>query len=311
MANIAGSITELIGRTPLLRLERYAKEHKLGAEIVAKLEYFNPAGSVKDRVALAMIEDAEKSGKLKTDAVIIEPTSGNTGIGLAAVAAARGYRVILTMPETMSVERRKLLAAYGAELVLTDGAAGMKGAIAKADELASKIPNSFVPGQFSNPSNPKAHRETTGPEIWADIGGKIDIFVSGIGTGGTITGAGGFLKEKNPALKIIAVEPFDSPMLSEGRAGSHGIQGIGVGFVPDILNPGVYDEIITVKTADAYKTSRDIARFEGLLVGVSSGAAVWAATQAALRPENAGKTIVVVLPDTGERYLSTPMFESK
>ena len=309
MAKIANNITDLIGKTPMLRLGKYAELHKLGVSLVAKLEYHNPAGSVKDRIAWAMIDDAEKSGKLKTGAVIIEPTSGNTGIGLASVAAARGYRVILTMPETMSIERRKLLVAYGAELVLTDGAKGMKGAIEKAEELAAQIPDSFVPGQFANPANPKIHKETTGPEIWDDIGGKVDIFVSGVGTGGTITGAGEFLKEKNPYLKIIAVEPADSPILSENRAGPHKIQGIGAGFVPDVLNTKIYDEVIAVKNDDAFQTAREIARTEGLLVGISSGAAVWAATQAARRTDNAGRAIVVILPDTGERYLSTPLFE--
>ena len=306
---IANSLTDLIGNTPLLRLNRYSEINKIDADLIAKLEYFNPAGSVKDRIALSMISDAEGLGKLKPGAVIIEPTSGNTGIGLASAAASRGYRVILTMPETMSIERRKLLAAYGAELVLTEGANGMKGAIAKAEELAAMMPDSFMPGQFANPANPKIHRETTGPEIWEDTGGKVDIFVSGIGTGGTITGAGGYLKEKNPEVKIIAVEPADSPILSEGRSGAHKIQGIGAGFVPEVLNTKIYDEIITVKNEDAFQTSREIARTEGLLVGISSGAAVWAASVAARRPENAGKTIVVILPDTGERYLSTPMFE--
>jgi len=309
MAGIAGSITELIGKTPLLRLGRYSKAHSLEATLIAKLEYFNPAGSVKDRVALAMITEAEKSGKLTPESVIIEPTSGNTGIGLASVARARGYRVILTMPETMSIERRKLLAAYGAELVLTEGSKGMKGAIAKAEELAAETPDAFIPGQFSNPANPRAHRESTGPEIWEDSGGKVDIFVSGIGTGGTITGVGEFLKEKNPRLKIIAVEPADSPFLSEGRSGPHKIQGIGAGFIPEALNSNIYDEIITVQSEDAFKTGREIAHREGLLIGISSGAAVWAATKIALRPENKGKNIVVILPDTGERYLSTPLFE--
>ncbi|MCL2644427.1 MAG: cysteine synthase A [Betaproteobacteria bacterium] len=309
MSSIANSLTELIGRTPLLRLNGYAEKLKLGAAIVGKLEYFNPAGSIKDRVALAMVDEAEKSGKLKPCSVIIEPTSGNTGIGLASVAAARGYRVILTMPETMSIERRKLLAAYGAELVLTEGAKGMKGAIAKAEELVAVTPGSFIPGQFVNPANPRIHRETTGPEIWEGTSGEVDIFVSGVGTGGTITGTGEHLKSKKPGLKVVAVEPFDSPMLSEGRAGAHKIQGIGAGFVPDILDTKIFDEVIPVKSEDAYQTGREVALTEGLLVGISSGAALWAATQLALRAENKGKTIVVILPDTGERYLSTPLFE--
>ena len=309
MSSVANSLTELIGKTPLLRLNGYAGKLNLDAVIIGKLEYFNPAGSVKDRIALSMIDEAEKNGKLKPGSVIIEPTSGNTGIGLASVAAARGYRIILTMPETMSIERRKLLAAYGAELVLTEGAKGMKGAIAKAEELAGATPNSFIPGQFVNPANPKIHRETTGPEIWADTGGRVDIFVSGVGTGGTITGAGEYLKSKNPGLKIIAVEPFDSPVLSEGRAGAHKIQGIGPGFVPDILNTKIYDEIITVKNEDAFQTGREAARTEGLLMGISSGAALWAATRLARRAESKGKTIVAILPDTGERYLSTALFE--
>ena len=306
MSKIANNLTQLIGNTPLLSLDRYCKKNNLEASIIGKLEYFNPGGSVKDRIAFAMINDAEENGKLKPDSVIIEPTSGNTGIGLAFVARARGYRIILTMPETMSIERRKLLAALGAELVLTEGAKGMKGAIAKAEEIAASTPNSFIPGQFVNPANPKIHRETTGPEIWEDTGGKIDIFVSGIGTGGTITGAGSFLKSKNPALKIIAVEPADSPLLSEGRAGPHKIQGIGAGFVPDVLDTKIYDEIITVKNEDAFQASREAAYTEGLLVGISSGAALWAATQAALLAP--GKNIVVILPDTGERYLSTALF---
>ncbi|MDR2725423.1 MAG: cysteine synthase A [Candidatus Adiutrix sp.] len=309
MSRIANSLTELIGQTPLLRLNGYAEKFDLEADVVGKLEYFNPAGSIKDRIALAMIDEAEKSGKLKPGSIIIEPTSGNTGLGLAFVAAARGYRLILTMPESMSVERRRLLAAYGVELILTEEAKGMKGAIAKAEELAGATPGSFIPGQFVNPVNPQIHRETTGPEIWAGTGGQIDIFVSGIGTGGTLTGTGEYLKSKKPGLKIVAVEPFDSPVLSEGRAGAHKLQGIGAGFVPEILNTGIIDEIIAVKTENAFQAGREAARTEGLLVGISSGAALWAATQLALRGENKGKTIVVILPDTGERYLSTPMFE--
>jgi len=308
MAKISKSLTELIGKTPLLELSNYEKKNNLKAKVVAKLEYFNPAGSVKDRIALAMIDDAEKSGALKAGSVIIEPTSGNTGIGLASVAAARGYRIILTMPETMSVERRILMKAYGAEIVLTEGAKGMKGAIAKAEELAAEIPNSFIPGQFTNPANPAIHKATTGPEIWEDTDGKVDIFVAGAGTGGTVTGAGEYLKSKNPNVKVVVVEPADSPVLSEGRPGPHKIQGIGPGFVPAILNTQVYDEIITVKNEDAFAVGRAVARDEGLLVGISSGAAVWAATELAKRPENAGKTIVVILPDTGERYLSTALF---
>lgn len=308
MAKIAKSLTELIGKTPLLELSNYEKKNNINAKIVAKLEYFNPGGSVKDRIALAMIDDAEKRGVLKEGSVIIEPTSGNTGIGLASVAAARGYRIILTMPETMSVERRVLMRAYGAEIVLTEGAKGMKGAIAKANELAAEIPNSFIPGQFDNPANPEVHRATTGPEIWADTDGKVDILVAGAGTGGTVTGAGEFLKSKNPNLKVVVVEPADSPVLSEGRSGPHKIQGIGAGFVPAVLNTAVYDEIIPVKNEDAFATAREIGREEGLLVGISSGAAAWAATQLANRPENANKTIVVILPDTGERYLSTALF---
>ncbi len=308
MSNIYHSLTDLIGKTPLLELSNFEKKHDLKAAVVAKLEYFNPAGSVKDRIAKAMIDDAEEKGLLKADSVIIEPTSGNTGIGLASVAAARGYRVILTMPETMSMERRNLLKAYGAELVLTDGSKGMRGAIDKADELAKEIPNSFIAGQFVNPANPQIHRETTGPEIWEDTEGKVDFFVAGIGTGGTITGVGEYLKSKNPGVKVIAVEPFDSPVLSEGKAGPHKIQGIGAGFVPKVLNTAVYDEIIKVKNEDAFRTGRELSKTEGLLAGISSGAALWAAAELAKRPENAGKTIVALLPDTGERYLSTPLF---
>lgn len=308
MPTIANALTELIGKTPLLRLNGYARKLALPADIIGKLEYFNPAGSIKDRIALAMIDDAEKAGKLKPGGLIIEPTSGNTGIGLAAVAAARGYRIILTMPETMSVERRKLLAAYGAELVLTDGAKGMKGAIVEAQKLAEATPGAFIPGQFSNPANPRTHKETTGPEIWDGTDGKVDIFISGVGTGGTITGAGAFLKSKNPCLKVVAVEPADSPVLSEGRSGAHKIQGIGAGFVPDTLDTSICDEIIAVKNEEAFQTGREVARTEGLLLGISSGAALWAAAQLALREENKGKTIVTILPDTGERYLSTPMF---
>ncbi len=308
MARIYKSADELIGATPLLELKGIEKEQSLGATVLAKLEYFNPAGSVKDRVAKSMLDDAEQSGKLKPGSVIIEPTSGNTGIGLASVAAARGYRTIIVMPETMSVERRQLMKAYGAELVLTEGAKGMKGAIAKANELAEEIPNSFIPGQFVNPANPKAHFETTGPEIWNDTDGKVDIFVAGVGTGGTVTGVGKYLKSKNPNVKVVAVEPDASPVLSKGVSGPHGIQGIGAGFVPDVLDTGVYDEIITVTNDDAYATGRLVGRKEGVLVGISSGAAVWAATELAKRSENAGKTIVVLLPDTGDRYLSTPLF---
>jgi cysteine synthase A len=307
MANIANSFTDLIGKPPLLRLNRFSEAQRLSTALIAKLEYFNPAGSVKDRIAWSLINDAESSGALKPGAVIIEPTSGNTGIGLAAVAASRGYKVILTMPVTMSVERRKLLAAYGAELVLTDGSKGMNGAIAKAEELTANTPGAFMPSQFKNPANPRAHIETTGPEIWQDTGGNVDILVAGIGTGGTITGAGEYLKSKNPKLHIIAVEPADSPVLSEGRSGPHKIQGIGAGFVPDVLNTRLYNEIITVTNEDAYAAGRLIARTEGILVGVSSGAAVYAAAVAAKRNENKGKSIVVILPDTGERYLSTTL----
>lgn len=302
------TITELIGSTPLLRLNRFAEAEGLGAEVYAKLEYLNPAGSVKDRIAYTMIADAEQRGVLKPDSVIIEPTSGNTGIGLAAVAAARGYRIIIVMPETMSVERRQLMKAYGAELVLTEGAKGMTGAIAKAQELAAKTPHSFLPGQFTNPANPAAHRAATGPEIWNDMDGTVDIFVAGVGTGGTLTGVGEYLKSQNPAIKVIAVEPASSPVLSGGAAGAHKIQGIGAGFVPDTLNTRIYDEIIPVENEDAFAAGRALARREGLLVGISSGAAVWAAAQLAKRPENKGKRIVVLLPDTGDRYLSTAMF---
>lgn len=301
-------ITDLIGATPLLELKNYEKEKALEATILAKLEYFNPAGSVKDRVAWAMIDEAEKKGLLKPNSIIIEPTSGNTGIGLAAVAAARGYKIILTMPETMSVERRNLLKAYGAELVLTDGREGMKGAIAKAEELAKETPHSFLPSQFTNMANPTAHRRTTGPEIWQDTEGKVDIFVAGVGTGGTISGVGGYLKSQNPKIKVVAVEPAGSPVLSKGTAGPHKIQGIGAGFVPETLDTKIYDEIITVENEDAFETGRTLARKEGVLVGVSSGAAVFAAAELAKRPENKGKVIVALLPDTGERYLSTPMF---
>ena len=308
MSNIYTSADQLIGRTPLLELTHIEKAHDLKAKIVAKLEYFNPAGSVKDRIAKAMIDDAEAKGLLKAGSVIIEPTSGNTGIGLASVAAARGYRIIIVMPETMSVERRQLMKAYGAELVLTEGAKGMKGAIAKADELAKEIPNSFVAGQFVNPANPKAHYETTGPEIWQDTDGKVDFFVAGVGTGGTITGVGKFLKEKNPAVKVVAVEPKTSAVLSTGIAGSHKIQGIGAGFVPDVLDTRIYDEIIPVDNDDAFAVGKEIGHREGVLVGISSGAALWAAIELAKRPENAGKTIVVLLPDTGDRYLSPPLF---
>ena len=301
-------ITDLIGGTPLLELVNTEKANNLEATVLGKLEYFNPAGSVKDRIAKAMIDDAEQKGLLKPGSVIIEPTSGNTGIGLASVAAARGYRLIITMPETMSIERRNLMKAYGAELVLTEGAKGMKGAIAKADELAAEIPGSFIPSQFTNPANPAAHLASTGVEIWEDTEGKVDIFVAGVGTGGTLSGVGAYLKSQNPDVKIVAVEPKGSPVLSEGTAGKHGIQGIGAGFVPETLNTDIYDEIITVSNEDAYETGRNTARTEGVLVGISSGAAIWAAIQLAKRPENKGKTIVALLPDTGERYLSTPMF---
>ncbi len=308
MSQIYTSADQLIGHTPLLELTHIEKAHGLKARIVAKLEYFNPAGSVKDRIARAMIDDAEAKGILKPGSVIIEPTSGNTGIGLASVAAARGYRIIIVMPETMSVERRQLMKAYGAELVLTEGAKGMKGAIAKADELAKEIPNSFVPGQFVNAANPKAHFESTGPEIWQDTDGKVDIFVAGVGTGGTVTGVGQYLKSQNPAVKVVAVEPAASPVLSKGVSGSHKIQGIGAGFVPDVLDTKVYDEIIPVENDDAFTAGREIGRREGVLVGISSGAAIWAAIELAKRPENEGKTIVALLPDTGDRYLSTPLF---
>ena len=308
MSNIFTSADQLIGKTPLLELTNIEKEEGLEAKLLAKLEYFNPAGSVKDRIAKAMIDDAEAKGLLKPGSVLIEPTSGNTGIGLASVAAARGYRIIIVMPETMSVERRQLMKAYGAELVLTEGSKGMKGAIAKADELAKEIPNAFIPGQFVNPANPAVHKATTGPEIWADTDGKVDIFVAGVGTGGTITGVGEYLKEQNPAVQVVAVEPAGSPVLSKGTAGSHKIQGIGAGFVPDVLNTAVYDEIIAVENEDAFAGGKLVGRKEGVLVGISSGAAVWAAIQLAKRPENKGKTIVALLPDTGDRYLSTPLF---
>ena len=301
-------VTDLIGKTPLLELTNYEKNNDLEATILAKLEYFNPAGSVKDRIAQAMIDDAEEKGLLKPGSVIIEPTSGNTGIGLASVAASRGYEIILTMPETMSVERRNLLKAYGAKLVLTDGAKGMKGAIAKAEELAAETPGSFIPSQFTNMANPAVHQRTTGPEIWEDTEGKVDIFVAGVGTGGTLSGVGAYLKSKNPDIKVVAVEPAGSPVLSKGTAGPHKIQGIGAGFVPDTLNTKIYDEIITIENEDAFKTGRALARGEGVLVGISSGAAVYAATELAKRPENKGKVIVALLPDTGDRYLSTPMF---
>ena len=308
MSKIYTSADQLIGKTPLLELSHIEKAEELKAKVLVKLEYFNPAGSVKDRIAKAMIDDAEATGALKPGSVIIEPTSGNTGIGLASVAAARGYRIIIVMPDTMSVERRQLMKAYGAELVLSEGAKGMKGAIAKADELAKEIPNSFIPGQFVNPANPKAHFETTGPEIWEDTDGAVDVFVAGVGTGGTLTGVGQYLKSKKTGVKVVAVEPKDSPVLSEGHAGSHKIQGIGAGFVPDVLDTKVYDEIIPVTNEDAFATGKRIGHAEGVLVGISSGAAVWAAIELAKRPENAGKTIVTLLPDTGDRYLSTPLF---
>ena len=309
MSKIYTSADQLIGKTPLLELTHIEQAEKLEARVLAKLEYFNPAGSVKDRIAKAMIDEAEAKGQLKPGSVIIEPTSGNTGIGLASVAAARGYRIIIVMPETMSVERRQLMKAYGAELVLTEGAKGMKGAIAKADELSKEIPNSFVPGQFVNPANPAAHKATTGPEIWEDTDGKVDIFVAGVGTGGTITGTGAYLKEQNPNVKVVAVEPKDSPVLSEGHDGSHKIQGIGAGFVPDVLDTKIYDEIIPVTNDDAFAAGKLVGHSEGVLVGISSGAAVWAAIELAKRPENKGKTIVALLPDTGDRYLSTPLFQ--
>ena len=308
MANIYTSADQLIGKTPLLELTQIEKSEGLNAKILAKLEYFNPAGSVKDRIAKAMIDDAEAKGILKAGSTIIEPTSGNTGIGLASVAAARGYRIIIVMPETMSVERRQLMKAYGAELVLTEGAKGMKGAIAKAEELAKEIPGSFIPGQFVNPANPEVHERTTGPEIWEDTDGKVDVFVAGVGTGGTITGTGRYLKKQNPNVKVVAVEPASSPVLGQGKAGSHKIQGIGAGFVPDVLDTKIYDEIIPVTNEDAFATGKRIGHAEGVLVGISSGAAVWAAIELAKRPENVGKTIVTLLPDTGDRYLSTPLF---
>lgn len=309
MGNIYTSADQLIGNTPLLELTHMESSLGLSAKLLAKLEYFNPAGSVKDRVAKAMIDDAEKKGLLKKGSVIIEPTSGNTGIGLASVAAARGYRIIIVMPDTMSVERRQLMKAYGAELVLTEGSKGMKGAIAKAEELAAEIPGGFIPGQFVNPANPAAHKATTGPEIWADTDGKVDIFVAGVGTGGTVTGVGSYLKSQNPAVKIVAVEPADSPVLSKGIAGAHKIQGIGAGFIPEVLDTDIYDEVMAVETEDAFAAGKKAGREEGILVGISSGAALWAAIQLARRPENKGKIIVALLPDTGDRYLSTPLFE--
>ena len=309
MSKVYKNLADLVGKTPLLEIGNYSNGKDLKAKVVAKLEYFNPAGSVKDRIAKAMIEDAENKGLLKPDSVIIEPTSGNTGIGIASVGTAKGYKVIIVMPETMSVERRTLIKAYGAEIVLTEGAKGMKGAIAKAEELAAETANSFIPGQFKNPANPEIHARTTGPEIWEDTDGKVDIFVAGIGTGGTITGVGEFLKSKNPNVKVVAVEPADSPVLSQGKSGPHKIQGIGAGFVPDVLNTKIYDEIIAVKNEEAFATSRELSKSEGLLVGISSGAATFAATELAKRPENAGKTIVVLLPDTGERYLSVGLFD--
>lgn len=309
MSKIYTSADQLIGGTPLLRLAHLEEAEGLNAKLVAKLEYLNPAGSVKDRVAKAMLDDAQAKGLLKKDSVIIEPTSGNTGIGLACVAAARGYRIIIVMPETMSVERRQLMKAYGAELVLTEGAKGMKGAIEKAEELAKEIPESFIPGQFRNPANPAAHRESTGPEIWKDTDGKVDIFVAGVGTGGTVTGVGTYLKSQNPDIKVVAVEPADSPVLSQGKAGPHGLQGIGAGFIPEVLDTKIYDEIITVTSEEAFLTGRKIGSLEGVLVGISSGAAAWAGILLAKRPENQGKTIVVLLPDTGDRYLSTPLFD--
>ena len=309
MSNIYTSAEQLIGKTPLMELTHLEEKYQLKAKVLAKLEGFNPAGSVKDRVALAMIDDAEEKGRLKPGSVIIEPTSGNTGIGLASVGAIRGYRVIIVMPDSMSMERRLLMTAFGAELVLTPGAKGMAGAVAKAEELAEEIPNSFVPGQFVNPANAKAHEDTTGPEIWADTDGKVDVFVAGVGTGGTITGVGRYLKQQNPNVKVVAVEPASSPLLSQGKAGPHGIQGIGANFVPDVLDTGIYDQIIPVTNEDAYELGREMGKVEGLLVGISAGAALWAAIELAKQPENEGKTIVVLLPDTGDRYLSTPMFQ--